>query len=761
MAIQEISPVPEAGHRGVDIQTTFVGKQETFQDHLRVTLVPELNQYAQDVSAIAQNTINAITFDNIAQLRLHSNIRRVDVLGYYTKGDGGGDTFYWDATSTDTDDGGYTIQATGVAPGRWKRPLGDIVDIRKYGGIDDDDGSLTTVNSKASFAKAFQYLNSIGGGTLYLPKTKTGGYFINGDDTTPITSNIKIVADEGVYLRIIYSGGISNSPFANNNLKYNRELKKIMQNFGFTSYGYSDVLPKPSEHLNTLTQKSGILSIPKVLSGNDFKIMDFSNTNAVVAPIGVSGNAISFNANSKTIGAVKHAKIGDEIFGLLSASAGGYFFVGVVTMSGFAIVKQHNETQEVSLDEQNIGTSPILKGIQYSSMNQQRDLFNNSLMSIKILSARTFQVLCNGLVISTHTARSNILGVAFGAENINDTIFFSQMSVVSGNSLGGSKPLKIIGCGDSISDNNVQYSQYRIMASILQSAGIQLETLNNIAVAGETSGQQLARLQLIDAGYDYILIQVGVNDIQGGVSFETFVSNITAMINHAKSVGATPIVGIPTGFYSLAEAQANGQSGGQNTTNNTSIHTYRALLIRAVADAGALINLQSFKNYGAITAKWLSTTDADLVIDPILTDNIHPTPYGAKQLGLSWAETIIGAIHSPDISISQPFEEIPTSWLKNGFGTVQRPYIRGNILKGVIDLTGGSNAEANPFMQLPPHFRVSETAMFPVVCINSSGLPIGISTMYIGIDGNCYGFNLVNGVNRLELGHIDLTDYLV
>lgn len=40
---QTISTIPEAAHRGVDVQTQFVIKQEDFQDHLQGTTVGELN----------------------------------------------------------------------------------------------------------------------------------------------------------------------------------------------------------------------------------------------------------------------------------------------------------------------------------------------------------------------------------------------------------------------------------------------------------------------------------------------------------------------------------------------------------------------------------------------------------------------------------------------------------------------------------------------------------------------------------------------
>lgn len=93
----------------------------------------QANNLAQEIQDIGENAINAITFDNIAQLKLNSNMGRVDVLGYYAKGDGGGGIFYWDSTSTEADNGGTIIQATGIATGRWKRPNTGSINVKEFG----------------------------------------------------------------------------------------------------------------------------------------------------------------------------------------------------------------------------------------------------------------------------------------------------------------------------------------------------------------------------------------------------------------------------------------------------------------------------------------------------------------------------------------------------------------------------------------------------------------------------------------------------
>ena len=87
------------------------------------------------------------TLDDIASLKLlggsteHETIMRV--AGYYEPNDGGGGDFWWDATSTETDNKATIVKATDIVTGRWKRLLpGGYVSLRWFGakgdGITDD-----------------------------------------------------------------------------------------------------------------------------------------------------------------------------------------------------------------------------------------------------------------------------------------------------------------------------------------------------------------------------------------------------------------------------------------------------------------------------------------------------------------------------------------------------------------------------------------------------------------------------------------------
>lgn len=90
----------------------------------------------------------------------------IHLLGYYSPGDGGGGDFYWDATSTDTDNGGSVIKRTAIAVGRFKAILNDVINVKRFGakgvGGSDDDTQAIANALAACVATGIQ--------VLYLPQ---------------------------------------------------------------------------------------------------------------------------------------------------------------------------------------------------------------------------------------------------------------------------------------------------------------------------------------------------------------------------------------------------------------------------------------------------------------------------------------------------------------------------------------------------------------------------------------------------------------
>jgi len=106
-------------------------------------------------------------FNSIDELRSYSSYAslasgsRVSVKSYYSGLGYGGGFFRWNATSTDADDGGYTINPTGNSgPGRWKREFVAAYAIRTVSPVDFSAKiNDSTFDSAPAINAAISYLN--------------------------------------------------------------------------------------------------------------------------------------------------------------------------------------------------------------------------------------------------------------------------------------------------------------------------------------------------------------------------------------------------------------------------------------------------------------------------------------------------------------------------------------------------------------------------------------------------------------------------
>lgn len=119
-----------------------------------------------NLSAYTMPFVNtAMVVENIEELKTFNiqQSNQIETLGYYEKGDGGGGLFYWDLTSTEADNGGTVIQATGIITGRWKRVFSGAVNVKWFGAKGDN-----TNNDTPSFnlCLAFCRTNNV---SMYIP----------------------------------------------------------------------------------------------------------------------------------------------------------------------------------------------------------------------------------------------------------------------------------------------------------------------------------------------------------------------------------------------------------------------------------------------------------------------------------------------------------------------------------------------------------------------------------------------------------------
>jgi len=120
-----------------------------------VPIVQSGTTKAIQVSNLIGSTITSIAALKAISVTELSNNEEVYVLGYYTPGDGGGGPFYWNSTSTATDNGGSVIQVTGVATGRWVR-LTTVYTPEMFGAkADGSTDDTTAVQALITFAENF------------------------------------------------------------------------------------------------------------------------------------------------------------------------------------------------------------------------------------------------------------------------------------------------------------------------------------------------------------------------------------------------------------------------------------------------------------------------------------------------------------------------------------------------------------------------------------------------------------------------------
>lgn len=162
---------------------------------------------------------SAVPLSAIAlRVAIPNNLRETThVDSYSTPGDGGGGTFYWNASDTRPDDGGTIFKSQTIATGRWNRVYSGALNPRWFGAKGDWNG-LSGTDDTAAIVAAIAAAGSGGHVQLTFP----GNYRITGvvEMTFPITISMqkgaKFVpnAPDGISDQHVYFWKISSSNVA-------------------------------------------------------------------------------------------------------------------------------------------------------------------------------------------------------------------------------------------------------------------------------------------------------------------------------------------------------------------------------------------------------------------------------------------------------------------------------------------------------------------------------------------------------------------
>ena len=131
------------------------------------------------------------SFNSIAALRLRSGTTTANAaktLGYYAAGDGGGNSFYWDGTSTATDNGATVIKPTSVSgAGRWLAVNPNNINVMQFGAKTDGTDTTTYFQAAIDFAASNCLVVNVPKGNYAILTTVTlkQGVSLIGEKTNP------------------------------------------------------------------------------------------------------------------------------------------------------------------------------------------------------------------------------------------------------------------------------------------------------------------------------------------------------------------------------------------------------------------------------------------------------------------------------------------------------------------------------------------------------------------------------------------------
>ena len=202
-----------------DKDTLFGGSEQDYfkitdtvfdANHLKVFWSCEPGAFIREISFQISGEVQSdhLCINTIADLKAlaPSAARCATVHGYHDPGDGGGGSFYWDATSVETDDSGTVIKSTIPGAGRWKRTFSGALNVKWFGAKGDSSADDT-----AAIRDAIDSMKNSGKrGIVYFP---SGIYMIS--ETIQITdSTITLSGDGPNASAILYKGDVSGNAIA-------------------------------------------------------------------------------------------------------------------------------------------------------------------------------------------------------------------------------------------------------------------------------------------------------------------------------------------------------------------------------------------------------------------------------------------------------------------------------------------------------------------------------------------------------------------
>ena len=596
--------------------------------------------------------------------------------------------------------------------------LQESVSILDYGGsldgVTDNTTALQAMRDDGRLAVRFPFV----------PGTPNK-YFFSGALTTSLTDGGSFDVDAGVVISILDIGYLSST------LRFVRdtELQLSALKCKYSVGTSTNRIPSSRPYVPSYTDRD-ISSLWPISCNADLafkKVTYNTDAFATFAPTAVSASSVTFGTASGNdyLAGFKKLKPGEEMSAqFVGATAGASPLVLVRTATSYyGLVVGTGDTAQPTLFSKASGAAPMASNISYMGMGTHASYAGyKSLWTIRLNAINDLSILFNGVEVQQIITNDEILETGFGVQGgAGDSIQVQDWTWAKSRQQAGKKSISIAVFGDSISDGALYGNWPSQLASILdQHYGLRVLYLDNYANSGDNSAAQMALCTPANvARADVVIIMLGVNDIQGGVTEATYSANLTAMINTCKAAGKRVVVGTPTMFYGQGQA---GVGVGQATTNYDQGRGIRAKCMSVSAGLGVK-HVDTLGLLGPVLADRVNpplNSVADLGRDPVVFDNIHPTLLGRMVLARGFAAAIAGQI-TPQATLSTSLASLPAGNLANGWTFTNQPgkWIRDDTgivsLSGIVD-RGAAIADGTVIYTLPENLRPLNTGRFVAWC---------------------------------------------
>lgn len=430
------------------------------------------------------------TVDNITALKAQSVVGLPDgqvimTRGYYTENDGGQGTYVYDSTSVAADNGG-TVIAPNAGVGRYLLLTDGTVNLLQFGAKRDG-----TTDNLAPFRSAVAYINSIGGGTIYVPNgnfafdlVHSGAFNLN--KTILLCSNLTIVMSAGTTLSVLgaWSAGVKYALFCIASLGlYPTPSNIVIEGFGAKLNGIN-----PNQ-ANDPGVTHGLLFLDQNSSGITVRDLTVQNwgTCAKLNGKNMRIESCTFtNANNNCVAVTD----GDNIifhscrFLLCSGPAGGS-----LVQAGLDIEANAGESvdniQIVDCEMLNNGSKGLYfqQGAGTSSrLSLSGCAFENNGNYGAVVTGTSASLLTDVVITGNRFRNNGTLGVANDSQLIVSTV---NGATISNNEVYGNSTsfgLRLIALNNaSVSGNTILNS-----GGATNVAGLYFLVCNNVSVVGNT-----------------------------------------------------------------------------------------------------------------------------------------------------------------------------------------------------------------------------------------------------------------------------------